>query len=1022
MTHVTFENISFNNSVIINTKGLITIQGCTVHAWIDFYIHKSQHEADFTYKTAEKIPSVINNRTIYFINTSFHEWLEMYLLSGIRTINIVNCEFVNYLIFVTGNKSTKTETRHLRVLNINIINTRFTNYYTYYWPDGRDSIISLKVMNSVFNSSYMVQFKGAGYFSAVLEDSKFHKSEIRFEQEMSVIMQNCKYDVGDNRYSDNLNMIGNDHLTYEPVGIQKAIKLLICHELQCENYLSTVSIENTVFTGILNKQTDSVTKINDANLIMRNVTFNIYLEDVNIRRWYISYKSLWPDTIVELTNVAINATSMPSSAPISMVSSTKLDVKNFQIFCPQSLTVVNITTTIEEQFYCEKQCPTDTYTFQAGTAVINGNKHYINSPYNITYNKSNVYCKVCPLGANCTGSIKALPMYWGYKNSLEDSVTMIRCPNGYCCNGTDMCNGMHSCNKNRTGSICGECQNGFSEALFSTECLLGDTCMGNIVLLYYTVCVTIYILFLATYKDLQKCLTAKITELYKRIKNHLCSKESNFNSTGHNQNGLSKIKKIDKISEIDVPHDENKESDKVDDNSKYIQILFFYIQDAIPFKINIPGISTKEKGAIAKIMSFSPEMFTLIYTKVIHTCFSYVKTSVSKVIFEMLFVLYLIVITSLLYMIQKIISKFLKKTSNFWAKVKSCLLKAFLLGVLFSYQNLVMGAFTLVRCVDVANITVLHIQGDIQCYNWWQYIVMCCIIFFVIPFFLIVSFFPYYIKDKLMSVKTFIVSCLIPGPFIMYHVIINIGKKINSLYTRKLLTETIPIEILESEKESLDTQVSTDAYSGPEGLDIPFIDENYDYDINTDSISCESNIESSSNGRINIQCDLPIRYVRTISYSKSEKEILTTLLEHYKELNLFGMRFTWLCIHKLYRVTLVACNAFITEPIYRLCLMTLALMTVAIANNLVRPYNDYKANCTASFSYAANLCLAMLNLFKTGLVTFDCRSNCSFQRTVLWYFDLVENVLLSNLPCLSIVAWFVYTVAQKCSPKKEKDK
>ena len=91
------------------------------------------------------------------------------------------------------------------------------------------------------------------------------------------------------------------------------------------------------------------------------------------------------------------------------------------------------------------------------------------------------------------------------------------------------------------------------------------------------------------------------------------------------------------MSEIDVPHEENKVSDKVNDNSKYIQILFFYIQDAILFKVNVPVISTQEKGTIAKILSFSPQMFSLIYTKVIHTCFTYVKTPSSKVIFEMVF-------------------------------------------------------------------------------------------------------------------------------------------------------------------------------------------------------------------------------------------------------------------------------------------------------------------------------------------------------------------------------------------------
>ena len=391
----------------------------------------------------------------------------------------------------------------------------------------------------------------------------------------------------------------------------------------------------------------------------------------------------------------------------------------------------------------------------------------------------------------------------------------------------------------------------------------------------------------------------------------------------------------------------------------------------------------------------------------------------------MFFGIYLIFIIWLLYLILKLTSKFLKKTSNIWAKFKSCLLRAFILGMIFSYQNLVIGAFTLVRCVDIANIKVLHIEGDVQCYNWWQYLVMCYIIFFIIPVFLALSHFPHYIKDKYMSVKTFILSCLFPAPVIMYFLIKELRKKIHSLYRVKFLTESISIEMLEPEKKTLDTQVNFDAYTGPKDIDIPFIDKDSDSNKYSDSASDESSTASLSNdGKKNearIAVDFPIIPVRTMSYSKSEIEIITALLEHYRELNLFGVRFTWLCIHKLYRVALVACNTFIAEPISRLCLMTLVLIIVATINTFVKPYNDNKANLTASLSYAANLCLAVLNVFKTGLVTFDCKSNCSFQATVVWYFDLAENVLLSYIPCVVIAVWFVYTVVQKCGPKSKKD-
>ena len=93
---------------------------------------------------------------------------------------------------------------------------------------------------------------------------------------------------------------------------------------------------------------------------------------------------------------------------------------------------------------------------------------------------------------------------------------MITCPDGYCCKGNDTCDGINSCNTNRTGNVYGKCHKGLSEALFSTECLSADNCIGAIALLYYTFCEIFYIAFLASYKDLQKYVTAKIKELYKK--------------------------------------------------------------------------------------------------------------------------------------------------------------------------------------------------------------------------------------------------------------------------------------------------------------------------------------------------------------------------------------------------------------------------------------------------------------------------------------------------------------------------
>ena len=156
-------------------------------------------------------------------------------------------------------------------------------------------------------------------------------------------------------------------------------------------------------------------------------------------------------------------------------------------------------------------------------------------------------------------------------------------------------------------------------------------------------------------------------------------------------------------------------------------------------------------------------------------------------------------------------------------------------------------------------------------------------------------------------------------------------------------------------------------------------------------------------------------------YTKNEEAILDTLLKHYKCNQVRGIRFTWLGIYQFYRVILVICNTYITEPLPRLWAMTTSLMLIAIANTLMKPYKDDKANKTAILSYAANPCIAMINVFKTGLVTFDCKINCSVVDTVLWYFTLCEKILLIYLPVVALAVWLISIGVQKSSSKDKKE-
>ncbi len=99
--------------------------------------------------------------------------------------------------------------------------------------------------------------------------------------------------------------------------------------------------------------------------------------------------------------------------------------------------------------------------------------------------------------------------------------------------------------------------------------------------------------------------------------------------------------------------------------------------------------------------------------------------------------------------------------------------------------------------------------------------------------------------------------------------------------------------------------------------------------------------------------------------------------------------------------------------------MTGVLVTITLGNMFLKPYKDSRANITATLSYTANLCIAIINISKSGLATFDCKTNCSLKETILWYFALSEKILLIYLPVSAIALWMLIEGFQKCHSKSK---
>ena len=658
-------------------------------------------------------------------------------------------------------------------------------------------------------------------------------------------------------------------------------------------------------------------------------------------------------------------------------------------------------------------------------------------------------CLPCPTGAKCESDIQVLPNYWGYKVS-NSSVSVIRCPDDYCCQGNDTCKGIDSCNTGRTGTLCGICKQDLTESVFSPECVFTETCKSGLVITLFISAALFYAVFLlslGTIKNKLSCVLKKLSNALKRgcrICKERCRKDK------------SKGKNTKKEASIDG-------TERDESGLKYMQILFYYVQDSKLFAVHLPEVDAESENVVLKFLAFSPLIFeTYVYATKICIVFS---SAIVKVVFELSFRLLIMMFLCMIYLIQRFLAHYINKM--LLAKLKVKLVQAFLLAVLLSYQKLLIGTFTLVQCVDIRSVSVLFIQADVECYTWWQICILIYICICVVPLFLVLAYLPFCIQTKKVSVKMFILACIFPLPVIIRCQFIRFYNR-NASNTAQ--AENIPLSHVGIDDKSV-TETDYEVHL-PEVLDVsriparlkdtdnafetgPFIEKKT---MVTGHIA-ESHINASP--KIQVEIDeadkagnivefpeqsgaLHSEDISVISEGKNieqrqeinlgeamaevnqnevnscEEVIVETLQKHYKCLNLFGFRFTWLGVHMLYRLALVACRTFITEPVKRLYPMGTLVLAMTAANAIVKPYRDKRANITATLSYIANLSIAALNLVKANYVTFGCDTSCDFRKTLVQYMDTVENALLLYVPFAAIGLWVIYMGIQKLLEKKRR--
>ena len=741
-----------------------------------------------------------------------------------------------------------------------------------------------------------------------------------------------------------------------------------------------------------------------------------------------------------LNDVFLKLTSTDSHLQqinIMLFVTSGLNIQNTQIMCPLRMDAVETVPINKFEPYvyqCKAACTSDMYTFQSGNMTFH--EMSTTDRKSLVTNLDNPLCNQCPVGAQCSGSIRALPNYWGYRK--KDDVVMIRCPTGYCCQNDESCQTFDTCNSKRSGPLCGTCEKGYAESLFDQTCIPIEKCHTWFIVLLYISCVVGYGLGLMVIDNIKKALLSLLKKIYQCVKGKL------LKNVKPNQNS-EKAKNSEKS-------ESTKKEVKEEGSFKYLQILFYYVQDAALFKIELPGKQLEQTSTFVKILQFTPDVLTSIYDSVTETCFTFGTTAVSKILFKSIFGLCVMFFLFAIYLCQLCVFSVTRKMSKFRRLIKYKLVQTFVLVILLSYQQIVTGAFTLVKCIDIENINRLYVQGNVQCFTHWQTVIEIFIWANIFPSFFVFSHVPYYVEMKQMSVQTFILVCLLPVPGLMifhltkawnkfrmrYHVQthsdIELNTMVNSKRHLKLEEREVSQEEINSMVSGVGSKLSLNSIVYTDTLELSHIISDSDTDIaNEYSTDLMPHFKTDSKkGTLPEQEDMTTDTDRSNKYSSeldskdqndvdSKEAITETLLKHYKTMKLFGISFNWLAIHKIYRMILVACNTYISGSVVKLCTMTSFLLGTMLLHSLLKPYKNRPANVTATLSYVANCGIAIINLVKAGWSDYGCQINCSDKSRVLEYLETTEQILLVYVPITSVCLWLLSTLLQKCVKKSKRE-
>ncbi|CAB4002939.1 Hypothetical predicted protein, partial [Paramuricea clavata] len=368
----------------------------------------------------------------------------------------------------------------------------------------------------------------------------------------------------------------------------------------------------------------------------------------------------------------------------------------------------------------------------------------------------NFECIPCPRGADCVPAIRAKFNFWGYQTSSNPpKLAFTICPSGYCKSPPANSSKYNDCQGKRTGVMCGVCTQGYTEALWSTYCTPVKDCHDH----------WFWVLFLALVFSMAILLVFKPPFVTYSLKQILWFKRFSGSRTAKIQANHDIIRSltVDEETEqenIPLSSTEQLKQDKRQ-FSRFVEIIFYFYQIAqlllsssslteffdTQFLVPVLGFfnfqpSFKKQGFLCPFPGLTPE---------------------TKLAFKIAPVFGTLVAIFLIYALHFFISRMRGSLRPAVSPYLQASIKTIFLG----YVTLATVSISLIRCVFAAGEARWFYNGNVLCYQWWQYASFTFNAIFGIPFIFVLAWISFKLHHDKITIQQFLLAIICPLPFLL---------------------------------------------------------------------------------------------------------------------------------------------------------------------------------------------------------------------------------------------------------------